>query len=147
MGPIWGRQDPGGSHVGPMNFAIWVVDEQSFFTRHFSHGSVVLSAYSAVNRFVFKVFWDVNVVNIKTLHYLSLTWRSRFIRWHYLYAQYERVAVDSIVIIISLPVWHTLWQILWKIDRKSIRFSMEATNWLSDENVKSVAKVLLAHGV
>ena len=23
MGPIWVRQDPGGSHVGPMNFAIW----------------------------------------------------------------------------------------------------------------------------
>ena len=23
MGPIWGREDPGGSHVGPMNFAIW----------------------------------------------------------------------------------------------------------------------------
>ena len=23
MGHIWGRQDPGGSHVGPMNFAIW----------------------------------------------------------------------------------------------------------------------------
>ena len=23
MGPIWGRQDPGGCHVGPMNFAIW----------------------------------------------------------------------------------------------------------------------------
>ena len=22
MGPIWGRQDPGGVHVGPMNFAI-----------------------------------------------------------------------------------------------------------------------------
>ena len=25
MGPIWGRQDPGGPHVGPMNFAIWVM--------------------------------------------------------------------------------------------------------------------------
>ena len=25
MGPIWGRQDPGGPHVGPMTFAIWVV--------------------------------------------------------------------------------------------------------------------------
>ena len=25
MGPIWGRQDPGGHHVGPMNFAIWEV--------------------------------------------------------------------------------------------------------------------------
>ena len=24
MGPIWGRQDPGGPHVGPTNFAIWV---------------------------------------------------------------------------------------------------------------------------
>ena len=23
MGPIWGRQDPGGPHVGPMNFAIF----------------------------------------------------------------------------------------------------------------------------
>ena len=22
MGPIWGRQDPSGSHIGPMNFAI-----------------------------------------------------------------------------------------------------------------------------
>ena len=23
MGPIWGRQGPGGPHIGPMNFAIW----------------------------------------------------------------------------------------------------------------------------
>ena len=23
MGPIWGRQDPGGPHVGHMNLAIW----------------------------------------------------------------------------------------------------------------------------
>ena len=23
MGPIWGRQDPGGPHIGPMNFSIW----------------------------------------------------------------------------------------------------------------------------
>ena len=23
MGPIWGRQDPGGPHAGPMIFAIW----------------------------------------------------------------------------------------------------------------------------
>ena len=25
MGPIWGRQDPGGPHVDPKNFAIWVL--------------------------------------------------------------------------------------------------------------------------
>ena len=24
MGPIGGRQNPGGPHVGPMNFAVWV---------------------------------------------------------------------------------------------------------------------------
>ena len=23
MWPIWGRKDPGGPNVGPMNFAIW----------------------------------------------------------------------------------------------------------------------------
>ena len=26
MGPTWGRQDPGGSHVGPINLAIWDID-------------------------------------------------------------------------------------------------------------------------
>ena len=30
MGPIWDRQDPGGPHVGPMNFVIWdYVDTKS----------------------------------------------------------------------------------------------------------------------
>ena len=24
MGPVWGRQNPGGPYVGCMNFAIWV---------------------------------------------------------------------------------------------------------------------------
>ena len=28
MGPIWGRQDPGGPHVGPMNFAIWDIKDR-----------------------------------------------------------------------------------------------------------------------
>ena len=23
MGPIWGRQGPGGPHVGPVNVAVW----------------------------------------------------------------------------------------------------------------------------
>ena len=30
MGPTWGRQDPGGPHVGPMNLAIW--DGMSLFS-------------------------------------------------------------------------------------------------------------------
>ena len=29
MGPIWGRQDPGGPYVGPMNFAIWDIIYQN----------------------------------------------------------------------------------------------------------------------
>ena len=27
MGSIWGRQDPGGPHVGPINFAIWALSQ------------------------------------------------------------------------------------------------------------------------
>ena len=30
MAPIWGRQDPGGPHVGPMNFALWDVFQNIF---------------------------------------------------------------------------------------------------------------------
>ena len=33
MGPIWGRKDPGGPHVGPMNFAIWVVFSNDVYDR------------------------------------------------------------------------------------------------------------------
>ena len=29
MGSIWGRQDPGGPQVGPMDFAIWAVTVHS----------------------------------------------------------------------------------------------------------------------
>ena len=32
MGPIWDRQDPDGSHVGPMNFAIWVCNTDQYQT-------------------------------------------------------------------------------------------------------------------
>ena len=31
MGPIWGQQDPGRPHVGPMNFAIWVVSARYYY--------------------------------------------------------------------------------------------------------------------
>ena len=29
MGPTWGLQDPGWSHVGPINLAIWVLEPLS----------------------------------------------------------------------------------------------------------------------
>ena len=35
IGPIWGRQDPGGPHVGPMNFANWAYAfEAQFWNVH-----------------------------------------------------------------------------------------------------------------
>ena len=34
MGPIWGRQDPGGPHVGPMNLAIWEGKFEGFDSCH-----------------------------------------------------------------------------------------------------------------
>ena len=33
MGPTWGRQDPGGSHVGHMNLAIWGMWAQTYEQR------------------------------------------------------------------------------------------------------------------
>ena len=33
IGPIWGRQDPGGPHVGPVNVAIWVTSICDCFKR------------------------------------------------------------------------------------------------------------------
>ena len=40
MGPIWGRHDPGGPHVGPMNFVIWV---HRILLAKFSHEETKLS--------------------------------------------------------------------------------------------------------
>ena len=37
MGPIWGRQHPGGPHVGPMNVAIW---EYSNFNGGIGHFAI-----------------------------------------------------------------------------------------------------------
>ena len=34
MGPIWGRQDPGGPPVGPMHFAIWAAIDAATMNRH-----------------------------------------------------------------------------------------------------------------
>ena len=40
MGPIWGRQDLGGPHVGPMNFGIWVPTFARVYVRYLHWNSV-----------------------------------------------------------------------------------------------------------
>ena len=44
MGLIWGRQDPGGPHVGPMNFVIWFLS---------------LTWRLDTNSFLLQVQWDI----------------------------------------------------------------------------------------
>ena len=46
MGPSWGQQDPDGPHVGPMNFAIWVI--QITDLRH-PHDIIVMAHRNGVN--------------------------------------------------------------------------------------------------
>ena len=48
MGPIWDRQGPGGSHVGPMNFAIW--------------GCITLTDYPTNYFFMCGVTWPPSVL-------------------------------------------------------------------------------------
>ena len=45
MGPIWGRQDPSGPHVGPMNLAIWVVDRVLAKQMKYSVGFWIFSLF------------------------------------------------------------------------------------------------------
>ena len=42
MGPIWGRQDPGGPHVGPINFALWAIIQAMALNRQHA---ITLIAY------------------------------------------------------------------------------------------------------
>ena len=49
MGPIWGRQDPGGPHVGLMNLAIWVYFDGLVQERHNSSALAMVLRLSCTN--------------------------------------------------------------------------------------------------
>ena len=49
MGPIWGQQDPGGPHVGPMNFAIWDVLQLSEYMHRIQDNSSTKATVLAGN--------------------------------------------------------------------------------------------------
>ena len=42
MGPIWGWQDPGGPHVGPMNLAMWNSSDRIFKWIFFNENYCIL---------------------------------------------------------------------------------------------------------
>ena len=57
MGPIWGRQDPGGPHVGPMNFAIWeATDMSTRFQPHLNRVHLECNAITSPERYIDSTF-------------------------------------------------------------------------------------------
>ena len=60
MGPIWSRQDPGGPHVGSMNFAIW--DRHRLW-----NASQVPVLYSKpINSIPIKYHWRISDIYLQT---------------------------------------------------------------------------------
>ena len=45
MGPNWGRQDPGGPHVGPVNLAIWDYYHKAVYVSSFLQVSLSLDTF------------------------------------------------------------------------------------------------------
>ena len=54
MGSIWGRQDPGGPHVGPMNFAIWSSRHPEREQYYFSNGLFVTNTRTKNHQLLLK---------------------------------------------------------------------------------------------
>ena len=85
MGPIWGRQDPGGPHVGPMNFAIW--EGKPMYVSHFQMIFHLKKFKSRVTHSLFDIsmeitqFWFVKIVNKISV----LTW---IMAWYWIDARY-----------------------------------------------------------
>ena len=60
MGPIWGRQDPGGPHVGSMNFVIWALFNCWALCACFTVLNVKVDANPGKSRFWFVSIWQVS---------------------------------------------------------------------------------------
>ena len=71
MGPIWGRQDPGGPHVGPMNLAIWVSLLRPFTTSWLLE--IPPLWYVTFSPWLAKLFWG-NIKNIFAFSVISQHW-------------------------------------------------------------------------
>ena len=88
MGPIWGRQDPGGPHVGPMNFAIWdvpyvfvdttEVDKTNFKWTPFFFSDVYLLIYFETSLCTKHILMDYN--NYIVIWFKD--WPKKLPSWH-----------------------------------------------------------------
>ena len=74
MGPIWGRQDPDGPHVGPMNFAIWglsVAFTWAHNALHVTHSSVQVISPQSI--FVTAYHTATSTNQLETMSHAPLT--------------------------------------------------------------------------
>ena len=73
MGPIWGRQDPGGPHVGPVNFTVWGSSRSSTQLTILSH--LIIASWQHYNpKTTWKMFQAVgwHLSPIRTLIYKNI---------------------------------------------------------------------------
>ena len=86
MGPIWGRQDPGGPHVGPMNFAVWSMRSMREICnamegrkickgRHAQgrYAKMEISRWISANILPCKICWSPYNLKVKLFHLRSRT--------------------------------------------------------------------------
>ena len=72
MGPIWGRQDPAGPHVGPMNFAIWHLFsclEQCWLIGNGTHrNKIQYNLNKNTKKFTYSAFLEYSALSISRMH-------------------------------------------------------------------------------
>ena len=85
MGPIWGGQDPGGPHVGPMYFVTWETLDY-------------MTTYQGCSfRWVFRVTCPIDVHLVASKHWSPAIIFSRYVTWPPLtqFAEYTLFATKS----------------------------------------------------
>ena len=70
MGPIWGQQDPGGPHVGPMNLAIW----DTWAVSRFLTPAVINIAVNKNNISQLDIMFHVLALTIARSHNALCSW-------------------------------------------------------------------------
>ena len=66
MGPIWGRQDPDGPHIGPMNLAIWVGLFSQQYSQNIPHSQSIRTSYEV--SFVISKYGGCLNINMSPIH-------------------------------------------------------------------------------
>ena len=103
MGPIWGRQDPVGPPVGPMNFATWEWLKHTpctIYSIRSEHGFIVLYFVLVIAK-----FWTIDVDYIPILiKYASLAQHGPIVKWSVKLADDEEQNTH-------INCEHTLWDV------------------------------------